>query len=195
MLIKTHLTSLQRNRMNVLVILFRLAASSTAYRKYTEPPIIPGRPIVGGPNCPTNKLSDGLNFETTCLQSKKLCERFVSFFRNASKKSTFMTFDITNLYRNISQGLGLEAISYWIGKYPEDLTEYRFRKEFVIRGLELILTLNYFVFDGKWYLQIKECAMGTEVAIVSAILTVGYLEIKLYTILPDYFSEDSLSTL
>ena len=32
--------------------------------------------------------------------------------------------------------------------------------------------------------------MGTKVAVVLAILTVGYLEIKLYTILPDYFTED-----
>ena len=32
--------------------------------------------------------------------------------------------------------------------------------------------------------------MGTKVAIVLAILTVGYLEIKLYTILPDCFTED-----
>ena len=32
--------------------------------------------------------------------------------------------------------------------------------------------------------------MGTKVAVVLTILTVGYLEIKLYTILPDYFTED-----
>ena len=32
--------------------------------------------------------------------------------------------------------------------------------------------------------------MGTKVAVVLAILTVGYLEIKLYTILPDYFTDD-----
>ena len=30
----------------------------TEYLKLPEPPIIPGRPIVGGPNCPTNKLSN-----------------------------------------------------------------------------------------------------------------------------------------
>ena len=40
------------------------------------------------------------------------------------------------------------------------------------------------------YLQIKGCAMGTKVAVVLAILTVGYLEIKLYTILLDYFTGD-----
>ena len=30
----------------------------TEYLKMPEQPIIPGRPIVGGPNCPTNKLSN-----------------------------------------------------------------------------------------------------------------------------------------
>ena len=30
----------------------------TEYLKISEPPIIKGRPIVGGPNCPTNKLSN-----------------------------------------------------------------------------------------------------------------------------------------
>ena len=33
-------------------------------------------------------------------------------------------------------------------------------------------------------------SMVTKVAVVLAILTVGYLEIKLYTILPNYFSND-----
>ena len=44
-----------------------------------------------------------------------------------------------------------------------------------MKGIELILTLNYFVFDDKWYLQIKGVAMGTKATIILAILTVGYL--------------------
>ena len=101
-----------------------------------------------------------------------------------------MTLDITSLYMNISHDIGLEAISYWTDTYPEHLLEYRFTKQFVIRGLELILIRNYFVFDGKWYLQVKGCTMGTKVTVVLAILTVGYLEIKLYMILRDYFTDD-----
>ena len=44
------------------------------------------------------------------------------------------------------------------------------------------------MFDGKQYLQIKGVTLGTKPAVILAILTVGYLEIKLYTILPNYFS-------
>ena len=168
----------------------------TEYLNLPEPPIIPGRPIVGGPNCPTNKLSNlmDLILKPLVYKVKSYVKDSFHFLEMLPKKidfeSTFVTFDITSLYTNISHDLGLEAISYWIDKYPEYLIEYRFTKEFVIRGLELILTLNYFVFNGKWYLQIKGCAMGTKVAVVLAILTVGYLEIKLYTILPDYFTDD-----
>ena len=88
-----------------------------------------------------------------------------------------------------------EVLLHWqtnecIDKHPEDLVESRFSKKFVMKEIELILSPNYFVFDDKWYLQIKGVAMGTKVAVVLAILTVGYLEIKLYTILPNYFSND-----
>ena len=46
------------------------------------------------------------------------------------------------------------------------------------------------MFDGKWCLQIKGVTMGTKTTVILAILTVGCLEIKLYTILPNYFSAE-----
>ena len=51
-----------------------------------------------------------------------------------------------------------------------------------------MLTFNYFMFDNKRYLQIKGVTIGTKAAVILATLTIGYLEIKLYTILPNYFS-------
>ena len=51
-----------------------------------------------------------------------------------------------------------EAISYWLDKFRDDLIYHRFTKEFVIKGLDIILTLNYFLFDGKFYLQIRGTA-------------------------------------
>ena len=104
--------------------------------------------------------------------------------------STFVTFDVTSLYTNILKELGLEALSFWIDRFPEGLTESRFTREFVIAGFEIVLRFNYFMFDSKWYLQIKGVTMGTKAAVILAILTVGYLEIKLYTILPKYFSTE-----
>ena len=161
-----------------------------------EPPNISRRPIVGGPKWPTNNLSNLMDLILKPLVFKvrsyvKDSFHFLKMLpRNVEFESTFVTFDVSILYTNISHDLALAAISYWIDKHPEDLVESRFSKEFVMKGIELILTLNYFVFDDKWYLQIKGVAMGTKVAVDLAILTVGYLEIKLYTVLPNYFSND-----
>ena len=57
--------------------------------------------------------------------------------------STFVTFDVTSLYTNIPKELGLEALSFWIDRFPESLTESRFTKEFVIACFEIVLTFNY----------------------------------------------------
>ena len=105
-------------------------------------------------------------------------------------ESKFVTFDVTSLYTNIPKELALEAISYWINQFPEAFADSRFTKEFIITGLDIVLTFNYFMFDGKWYLQIKGVTMGRKVAVTLAILTVGFLEITLYNILPNYFSKD-----
>ena len=132
------------------------------------------------------------DIKTISISSEKLRKRFIPFLRNDAEifDSTFVTFDVTSLYTNIPKELGLEALSFWIDRFQESLTESRFTKEFTIAGFEVVLTFNYFMFDGKWYLQIKGVTMGTKAAVILAILTVGYLEIKLYTILPNYFSSE-----
>ena len=164
--------------------------------KMSEPLSIPGRPIVGGPNCPTHKLSNllGLMLKPLAFQVKSYIKDSFHFLEMLPKSidfdSTFVTFDVTSLYTNIPKELGLEALSFWIDRFPESLTESWFTKEFVIAGFETVLTFNYFMFDGKGYLQIKGVTMGTKAAVILALPTVGYLEIKLYTILPNYFSTE-----
>ena len=92
----------------------------TEYPKLPEPPIIPGRPIVGGPNCPTNKLSNlmDLILKPLVYKVKSYVKDSFNFLEMLPKKidfeSTFVTFDITSLHTNISPDLGLEAIFYWI---------------------------------------------------------------------------------
>ena len=168
----------------------------TKYLKMSEPPSITGRPIVGSPNCPTHKLSNLLDLilKPLAFQVKSYVKDSFHFLEMLPKSidfdSTFVTFDMTSLYTNIPKELGLEALSIWIDRFPESLTESRFTKEFVIAGFEIVLTFNYFMFDGKWYLQIKGVTMETKATVILAILTVGYLEIKLYTILPNYFSTE-----
>ena len=100
--------------------------------KMPEPPSIPRRPIVGGPSCPTNKLSNLMDLILKPLVFKVRSHVKDSFHflemlpRNEDFESTFVTFDVSSLYTNISHDLALEAIFYWINKHPEDLVESRF---------------------------------------------------------------------
>ena len=44
------------------------------------------------------------------------------------ENSKLISFDVTNLYTNISHSLGLEAIEYWLDTFPE-LIHKRFNKK------------------------------------------------------------------
>ena len=96
------------------------------------------------------------------------------------KDETFpASFDVESLYSNIPHELGIEAINYWLNKYPENIRA-RFSKKFILEGIELILNNNSFYFDVSFYRQIKGTAMGTKFAPIYATLAIAYLEEKLY---------------
>jgi len=90
-----------------------------------------------------------------------------------------ISFDIVSLYTNIPHDFGIEAISYWLDRYPEIIHD-RFDKEFIVKGLELILKNNNFSFNSLFFNKCKGTAMGTKVAPTYATLVLGYLEEKLY---------------
>ena len=58
-----------------------------------------------------------------------------------------MSFDVVNLYSNIPHSLGLQALDYWLSKYPNLINE-RFTKEFILQGAMAILENNNFTFNG-----------------------------------------------
>ena len=80
---------------------------------------------------------------------------------------------------------GLEALDYWLENHPESL-QARFNKEFVLEKFKIcakfILQNNNLKFDNKFYNQIKGTAMGTIFAPTYSISSMGYFEIKLYSI-------------
>ena len=88
------------------------------------------------------------------------------------------TFDVENLYGNISNNLGMPAIEFWLEEIS--LAHQRISKKFILEGLALVLENNNFFFNGNFYHQILGTAMGTKVAPVYATLTLGYLERELY---------------
>ena len=146
------------------------------------------RPIVAGPSCHTHRLSNLID-----ILLRPYTEHVTSYLRDTTDflnnlpdtipKDTILTsFDIEALYSNIPHKLGLEAIKYWIEKYPNTLNS-RFSKEFILDGIKFILENNIFCFNDIFYRQEKGTAMGTKFAPVYATLTIGYLEEKLYTII------------
>ena len=77
--------------------------------------------------------------------------------------TTLVTFDAVSVYTNIPTELGIEAVKFWIEKYP-NLLHDRFPQEFAIQVLKHILEINTFNFGNSHFLQTKKTAMGTKFA-------------------------------
>ena len=101
----------------------------------------------------------------------------------------FLTFDVVSLYTSIPHDLGIESIGYWIEKYSDVMCD-RFTKEFILSSIHLILKNNYFKFENDFYLQQSGTAMGTKMAPTYAILFMGFLEEKMYSITKEIYNDD-----
>ena len=93
-----------------------------------------------------------------------------------------VSFDVVNLYTNISHELGIEAINSWLSKYPE-LIHDRFTKEFILESTKLILENNTcnFYFNETMYTQVRGTAIGTKFAPTYSTLVLAYLGEKLFS--------------
>ena len=138
------------------------------------------RPIVAGPSCLTHRLSNLLDIllRPHTKYIKATCEiqliSSTTFQREYNLVLYWSHSDIEALYSNIAHELGLEAVKYWLEKYPEK--NHRFSSSFILEAIKLILENNTFCFNDNFYKQIKGTAMGTKFAPVYATLTIGYLE-------------------
>jgi len=80
-----------------------------------------------------------------------------------------MTADVVSMFTNIDVENAIRKIGDHIKRDP-------LRKD-IIRGLQIVMTNNYFTFNGDLFLQVKGTAMGTPVAPVFASLFLGIAEI------------------
>ena len=71
--------------------------------------------------------------------------------------SILVTMDVRSLYTGIPNNEGIAATK----KRYDNYIHKTIPSKIITTFLALILTLNNFVFNSKFYLQIKGCAMGT----------------------------------
>ena len=90
-------------------------------------------------------------------------------------------FDVVILYTNIPHTFGLEALDYWLEKHPESL-HATFNIEFDLECAKFTLQNNNMKSNNDFYNQIKVTAMATIFAPTYTTLSIGYFEIKLYSV-------------
>ena len=152
------------------------------------------RPIVAGPNCLTRRLSNLVDIllKPFLIYIKSYINTNLDFLAKCSRENKWdtilTTFDVVGLYSNIPHEYGLEAIEYWLDKFPESLHR-RFPKEFVLESVKFILENNNLNFDNEYFNQIKGTAMGTIFAPTYANLTMGFFELTFYDLCKDRFGE------
>ena len=172
------------------------ASSNQEYIHLPCPPDLKGRPIIAGPQSPTQRLSELV--EKILSPLVPLLKSYVKddwdFIRRLPRMTSFeceiYSVDIVSLYTNIPHKLGLEAVEYYIDKHRNKIPK-RFTKEFILESIKFVLTNNNFFFDGICRHQEEGTAMGSKMAPPYANLSIGYLEeTKLYPSLPQHFPVD-----
>lgn len=158
---------------------------NSEYIELLNPKDLQFRPIVAGPRCETSHLSSLLDIllKPFLIKVESYLRDDIHFLNSipteVPEHTRLISFDIVSLYSNIPHDLGLEAISFWLDKYPELIAD-RFNKTFIIEALKIILENNFFSFNKDYFKQTKGTAMGTKVAPTYATLVLGFLEEKMY---------------
>jgi hypothetical protein len=171
------------------------------------PDDLPFRPIVASTRGPTQQLARIVDALLRPFLSKvpSYIESYTDFlqkisqYRKLTPGTLLCTFDVKDLYTNIDHTLATKAITHWMTEYPNlthravckllmdadencklFIPDTNYLVNIIARAVRLILDNNIFLFDGKYYQQIKGIAMGSSFAPTIANLTIGYLEIRLY---------------
>ena len=137
------------------------------HKRKTDPP---GRPIVSGNGCPTERISQFvdhfLQHGVRCIRSYiKDTTHFLGILNNLLKLpegTISATLDVSNLYTNIPNNEGIQACETMLDQErPNSRTPLNTS---LINLLKLVLHKNNFDFNEKHYLQVGGTAIGTRVA-------------------------------
>ena len=132
------------------------------------------RPIIASINAPTTNISKFLNDlsaplflkvarETTFTTSIDLVRKLEKYAIDGRFTTTtkFVTADVKDLYTMIPRTGALIALSSFVGKYSKHGHIGSLSIDHIMRMARLILDKNYFVYQNKYYRQIRGGAMGS----------------------------------
>ena len=130
----------------------------------------PGRPIVSANECPTERISEFVDFflrpyVTEIKSYIRDTTHFIDIINKIGKippQTKLVTLDVTSLYTNIPSWEGIIAVGNTFarkrtkGTYPSNTS--------LINLLKLVLYKNNFEFNGEQYVQRAGTSMGTRLA-------------------------------
>ena len=136
--------------------------------KWTIPyEIPPGRPIVSDCGSETYFTAEFLDYYLNPLSIRhpayiKDTYHFLEIVHKLRipSNSYFFSFDVDNLYTNIPIQAGIDCIRRMFEKYPDPKRP----DEELLLLLDINLNRNDFMFEDKYYLQVKGTAMGKKFA-------------------------------
>ena len=114
------------------------------------------RPIIGGPASPTSNLSrliDKLlrpfmmNLPSYVRDSIDLLRQAQQWESEPNEEYLLLTMDVSNMYMNVSEDLGIQAIKFFVEKHPELLHPRSFL-DFIVEAVKIVLQNNISYFDG-----------------------------------------------
>lgn len=108
-------------------------------------------------------LFDRVAKETTFVNGIDLVRQLEKYRDNGRLLSStqFITFDVTDLYTMIPRNGSLEALGRFLVRHSTKGKIGSLSVDTILRLARLVLDTNYFVYDNKYYRQIKGGAMGS----------------------------------
>ncbi|CAF3183115.1 unnamed protein product, partial [Rotaria sp. Silwood2] len=149
------------------------------YLSKAHKPGTPLRPIVSGLKHPTIKISkfldnllrplfDKMAFETTVTSGFELVKQLQKWSRiNMHQETLFCTIDVTDLYTMVPQTEGVLSLKKMLDHLKLKQVG-GLKVETIIRLSRFVMQNNYFSYDGQYYHQIREGAMGSPLTLTIA---------------------------
>ena len=142
----------------------------------------PGRPIVSGNGCPTERISQFVDYflQPGVKNIRSYIQDTTDFLRMLQHQGTLpegtylVTLDVSSLYTNIPNIEGISSCEMLLERERPQATHPTNKS--LIDLLTQVLTMNNFDFNESHYLQVGGTAMGTRVAPCYANTFMGWFE-------------------